>query len=373
MYARIEQVRQMSSLLHYNERKVLLEKAELIDCCNFPLTFRDLNPSLYKSYIKSRDALNLSSQVKSLHVMLSFSSNEEIGSFERQRALSREYMHLIGFGKQPYLTYRHFDTAIPHLHIVSTTIKANGQRIDTSNLLILHSIPAVDLLIKKYQLGQSSSRNDLTKLDRNRPKKLQYGSSSTKQGMEHVVRFAKQQYCFTTFEEWNAILSSYGLRALRLENKGKNLPGLLYFLIDTQKKNIGTGILASRLKTKPTFKNLELLYKMNSFRVVKKSSSIRAQLKLILLNSNFSGTKMKQELWRNGISIHPGTDSSSDNNIIFLDHVNNCAISAFSLGLEKTHYNDIALAMRQLISVESRKDSYALRDIKKQNSYRKQF
>jgi uncharacterized protein YijF (DUF1287 family) len=43
-------------------------------------------------------------------------------------------MEKIGFGEQPYLIYKHEDAGHPHIHIVSTTIKADGSRINTHNI-----------------------------------------------------------------------------------------------------------------------------------------------------------------------------------------------------------------------------------------------
>jgi hypothetical protein len=35
-------------------------------------------------------------------------------------------MERIGFGRQPYLVYRHFDADHPHIHIVTNTIRADS-------------------------------------------------------------------------------------------------------------------------------------------------------------------------------------------------------------------------------------------------------
>jgi len=39
-----------------------------------------------------------------------------------------------GFDQQPYLDYRHDDSGHPHIHIVSTSIEKDGNRISFHNL-----------------------------------------------------------------------------------------------------------------------------------------------------------------------------------------------------------------------------------------------
>ena len=42
--------------------------------------------------------------------------------------------HKIGFGQQPFLVYKHEAGGQLHIHIVSTTIKEDGNRIITHNI-----------------------------------------------------------------------------------------------------------------------------------------------------------------------------------------------------------------------------------------------
>ena len=50
-------------------------------------------------------------------------------SKEKLKEIANEYMQKIGFGEQPYLLYQHHDAGHPHIHIVTTNIKADGKRI----------------------------------------------------------------------------------------------------------------------------------------------------------------------------------------------------------------------------------------------------
>ncbi len=44
--------------------------------------------------------------------------------------LAREYMQKMGYGDQPYIVYLHEDIGRRHVHIVSTCVKENGEKID---------------------------------------------------------------------------------------------------------------------------------------------------------------------------------------------------------------------------------------------------
>ena len=48
--------------------------------------------------------------------------------------IAKDYMERIGFSCQPCLIYKHEDANHPHLHIVTTNIKADGERISLHNL-----------------------------------------------------------------------------------------------------------------------------------------------------------------------------------------------------------------------------------------------
>jgi len=260
-------------------------------------------------------------------------------------------MTLIGFRDQPHLTYQHMDTTVPHLHIVTTAIEANGNRINTSKLLKRRSLPAVEILVRKYSLNRTPKTIDLIQLDKKRPTRLQYGTSATKHSMEHIIRFVQKRYCLTHLAEWNAVLASYGIRTVPLAKRSAGAhPGLLYFSMDSQNKNIGTGILASQLKTKPTYWNLERLFKMNAFRISAKSRETRMQIKLLLSNHQISDHQLSSELSKRGIGIYHAPLQDGESKVMLVDHIHHCVLSSLSQGLTKEAYQEIASASKRLQS-----------------------
>ena len=79
---------------------------------------------------KNLKVLSNNSRVKKplFHVSLSFAA-EEKGKLSNEKLveISKEYMEKMGYGKQPYIIYRHDDTAHPHVHILSTRVDISSK------------------------------------------------------------------------------------------------------------------------------------------------------------------------------------------------------------------------------------------------------
>lgn len=53
---------------------------------------------------------------------------------DKLQKIAVDYMDKIGFGEQPFLVYKHDDASHPHIHIVTTNMKADSTRIDMHNI-----------------------------------------------------------------------------------------------------------------------------------------------------------------------------------------------------------------------------------------------
>lgn len=73
-----------------------------------------------------RNNLNERASTKTLHVSLNFDPSEKLNP-QKLLLIANEYMNRIGFAEQPFLVYKHVDAGHPHIHIVSTTIQADGE------------------------------------------------------------------------------------------------------------------------------------------------------------------------------------------------------------------------------------------------------
>ncbi len=119
--------------LNYNEKKVQKGKAECIAAYNYLLYHSKMNFFQKIAGFERLNTLNDRASAKTIHVSLNFDPSEKLGD-EKLSEIAQIYMDKIGFGQQPYLVYKHSDAGHPHIHIVSSTIKQDGSRINTHNI-----------------------------------------------------------------------------------------------------------------------------------------------------------------------------------------------------------------------------------------------
>ena len=102
----------------YNQKKVDKGEGEIIG----KRLIANTSP---KQVDKNLKVLSNNSRVTKpvFHVSLSFAAEEKSKlNNEKLVEISKEYMERMGYGKQPYIIYRHDDTAHPHVHILSTRV-----------------------------------------------------------------------------------------------------------------------------------------------------------------------------------------------------------------------------------------------------------
>lgn len=78
-------------------------------------------------------------------------------SEEKLKEISDTYLQKIGLANQPYLLYQHHDAGHPHVHIVTTNIKADGRRIELHNLGKIQSEKARKEIENDYSLVKAEN------------------------------------------------------------------------------------------------------------------------------------------------------------------------------------------------------------------------
>jgi len=107
----------------YNQQKVDKGEGEIIGK-------RLIANTAPKQVDRNLKVLSNNSRVKKpvFHVSLSFAAEEKSKlSNAKLVEISKEYMEKMGYGKQPYIIYRHNDTAHPHVHILSTRVDISSK------------------------------------------------------------------------------------------------------------------------------------------------------------------------------------------------------------------------------------------------------
>jgi hypothetical protein len=176
-------------------------------------------------------------------------------------------MEKIGFGEQPFLVYKHEDAGHPHIHIVSTTIKNDGSRINTHNIGRNQSEKARKEIEQAYGLVRAERQQLILKpgIKPVDAEKAIYGISETKRSISNVVSAVFSQYKFSSLPEFNAALKQFNVVADRGKEEGRIYKnrGLVYRILDAQGNKVGVPIKASAIGCKPILDNLEKRFTIN--------------------------------------------------------------------------------------------------------------
>lgn len=266
MVAKITIPKSIEAALNYNEKKVQKGNAVCLHAANYLKDSKEMN--FYQKLVgfERLNSLNDRATTKTLHVSLNFDPTEKLAE-NKLLQIASDYMQKIGFGEQPYLVYKHEDAGHPHIHIVSTTIKHDGSRINTHNIGRNQSEKARKEIEKMYGLVKAERHQQLVTpgIKAVDIEKAIYGKSETKRSISNVVGAVFSQYKFTSLPEFNAALKQFNVVADRGKEEGRIYKnrGLVYRILDTSGSKVGVPIKASSISCKPILTNLEKKFAEN--------------------------------------------------------------------------------------------------------------
>ena len=265
MVAKVNSGKDIRGILNYNENKVTEGVAK---CIHENLFGQDVEKLSFTAKLKGFENFmnqNRRATTKAVHISLNFHTSEKLDE-DKLTSIASTYMDKIGFGNQPYLVYQHFDASHPHIHIVTTNIKRDGNRIILYNIGRNQSEKARKEIERDFNLVKASGQKQEFMNTLASPlSKVEYGKAETKRSISNIVRFVTRAYRYTSIAELNAVLSQYNIMADRgSERSQMNIKnGLLYRLIDDNGRKVGIPIKASSIYGKPTMKYLEKQFKLN--------------------------------------------------------------------------------------------------------------
>jgi hypothetical protein len=134
MVVRLTMGRRVAGAVRYNERKVQTGQAVQLVAENFAHSGLAQTSMAYKTKtLEHLTRRNPRVARPCLHCALAFHPEETL-SDEQLRRLTAEFMNAIGYQAQPYLLYRHHDTAHPHVHVVTVSVAPDGRLISDAFL-----------------------------------------------------------------------------------------------------------------------------------------------------------------------------------------------------------------------------------------------
>src|SRR5665213_988747 len=266
MVAKITIPKSIQAVLNYNEKKVQKCAAECLHAANYLSEAQDMNFYQKLNGFEILNNLNSRATTKTIHISLNFDPSEKLSN-DKLIEVANVYMEKIGFGQQPFLVYKHEDAGHPHIHIVSTTIREDGSRINTHNIGRNQSEKARKEIEQMYGLVKAERRQQLMKpsIKPVDAAKVIYGKSETKRSISNVVGSVFSQYKFTSLPEFNAALKQFNVIADRGKEEGRIYKnrGLVFCILDSDGNKVGVPIKASSIGCKPILDNLEKKFTAN--------------------------------------------------------------------------------------------------------------
>ena len=243
MIAKISATENLGGALGYNFKKVDKEEASIL-----------LAQGLYQNKEGTYTMAEVFADMEALipkkcrtkktvfHCSLNPHPDEKL-SDETLTQIAKEYMEALGYGKQPYIVFKHSDIAREHIHIVSLRVNGEGKKIN-DKFEKRRSKKITDTLERKYNLIPSSKIADKVM---NETPKIDTTRGNIKEQVASVLRMVLKHYKFCSLGELNAILGKYNLAVeeVKTEFRGKKYDGLVYVPTDDKGDKVSTPINAS--------------------------------------------------------------------------------------------------------------------------------
>jgi hypothetical protein len=343
MVAVIHTGRTLKAVLNYNEQKLNQKQAECILAVNYPKDAGDLNFYQKLNRLTHQAALNQNVQRNSLHISLNFDPSERLKS-DKLKDIAESYMTKIGFGEQPYLVYSHHDAGHPHIHIVTTNIKNDGNRIELHNIGRNQSEYARKEIEREYKLvrGEDQKYRQVYSIRPIQAEKILYGKSETRRAIANVIGQVIDSYKYTSLPELNAVLGLYNVVATRGKEKSRTFEkgGLVYRVLDDKGELVGIPIKASLLPAKPTLSVLEKKFEENQKTRLPHKQKIRNAVYWALQKSEQSLPEVVKLLKKEQIdTVIRKNKQGFIYGITFIDHQNKTVFKGSDLGKDYSVQN----------------------------------
>ena len=243
MIAKISSTENLGGALGYNFKKVEKEEASILLAAEL---YQDKEGTYTMAEVFADMQALIPEKCRTKKMVFHCSLNphpDEKLSDETLMQIAKEYMEALGYGKQPYIVFKHNDIAREHIHIVSLRVDGKGKKIN-DRFEKRRSKQITDTLERKYNLIPSSKVSDKEEVE---TPKVDINKRNIKEQVASALRMVLKHYRFCSLGEFNAILSKYNLAVeeVKTEFRGKKYDGLVYVPTDDKGGKVSTPIHAS--------------------------------------------------------------------------------------------------------------------------------
>lgn len=331
MIAKISSTENLGGALGYNFKKVQHDEAAVL-CVNELRKGFDGTFQMDKVLADMQKAIPEQCRTKKtvFHCSLNPHPDEKL-SDERLTQIAKEYMEELGYGKQPYIVFKHNDIAREHIHIVSLRVDSQGRKIN-DKFEKRRSKQITDALERKYSLIPSSKVSDRTTKE---TPKVDTTQGNIKEQVANTVRSAMKHYTFCSLGELNAVLRKYNLAVeeVKTEYRGKRYDGLVYVPTDDKGNKVSTPIHASDIGRGVGYAAVQNKMLKSKLEIKPLIPTIRGKVLQTMRTSPQTEEELRQRLEEQGLRVViRKNDNGRIYGITFIDDKEGIALNGSRLG-----------------------------------------
>ena len=331
MIAKISSTENLGGALGYNFKKVQHNEAAVL-CVNELRKGFDGTFQMDKVLADMQKAIPEQCRTKKtvFHCSLNPHPDEKL-SDETLVKIAKEYMEALGYGKQPYIVFKHNDIAREHIHIVSLRVDCRGRKIN-DKFEKRRSKKITDALERKFGLIPSSKVSG--KVETETPK-VDIDRGNIKEQVASVIRMVLGHYKFCSLGELNAILSAYNLAVeeIKTEFRGKKYDGLVYVPTDDKGNKVSTPIHASDIGRSVGYTAVQKRMQKSKRAIKPLIPAVRNRVLQVMCTSPRTAEEFRQRLEEQGLrAVIRKNESGRIYGITFIDDEGGCTLNGSRLG-----------------------------------------
>ena len=331
MIAKISSTENLGGALGYNFKKVEKEEASILLAAEL---YQDKEGTYTMAEVFTDMQAVIPEKCRTKKMVFHCSLNphpDEKLSDEALMQIAKEYMETLGYGKQPYIVFKHNDIAREHIHIVSLRVDSRGQKIN-DRFEKRRSKKITDALERKYSLIPSSKVSEKAVTE---TPKVDTTKGNIKEQVASVIRMVLKRYKFCSLGELNAILSAYNLTVeeVKTEFRGKKYDGLVYVPTDEKGNKVGTPIHASDIGRGVGYTAVQNRMQKSKQTIKPLIPTIRNKVLQTMRTSPNTEKELRQRLEEQGLRVViRKNDNGRIYGITFIDDEQGVALNGSRLG-----------------------------------------
>jgi hypothetical protein len=321
MVAKIGRGKSLFGALSYNMDKVknntatILAGQKIIESPNGTFTISQISNS-FQAYL----AANRKTEKPVVHISINPDPDDRVNNND-YKAIAKDYMDKMGYGKQPFIIFKHNDIERSHIHIVTVCVDEEGRKISDA-FEKRKSMAACRELERKYDLKSAVEK----KQNRTEPifKPVNYKAGDVKSQMASVIRYLPKYYQYTTLGTYNALLSLFNITAEEVKGQynGTARQGLVYFAVNEKGEKASNPFKASLFGKGAGYNELQSHFAVSKIQMQNSPnrSTLKTTIEKIILATK-NQTEFKARLKEAGINtVVRRTADNRIYGITFIDH-----------------------------------------------------